>query len=69
MPSLSAVDTTTKLTDAIEKASMDEEQVHKDAVIDNQAKPEGMPLHIPSGKDDAKIEFYNVEQDWGHRYH
>ena len=69
MPSLSAVDTTTKLTDAIEKASMDEEQVHKDAVIDNQAKPEGMPLHIPSGKDDAKIEFYNVEEDWGHRYH
>ena len=83
-PSLSNVQSTTQLTDALQKASTAQEQAHTDAVIDNladHAEPgedetetpdldmEGMPLHIPNGDDDAKVEYYNVEQDWANRYH
>ena len=83
-PSLSNVQSTTQLTEALEKASMAQEKAHSDAVIDNvadRAEPgedetetpdldmEGMPLHIPGGEGTAKIEYYNVEQDWANRYH
>ena len=84
MPSVSNAQSTTQLTDALEQASKAEEQAHKDAVIDNiadHAEPgedetetpdlddEGMPLHIPNGTEQPKIERYNVEQDWADRYH
>ena len=55
---------------------MSQEEAHQDAVNDFQAEQQeqqedipGMPLHIPSGDDNAKIEYYNVEQDWANRYH
>jgi len=75
-PKLSNVQSTTQLTEALEKASMSQEEAHQDAVNDFQAEQQeqqedipGMPLHIPNGDDDAKVEYYNVEQDWANRYH
>ena len=75
-PKLSNVQSTTQLTEALEKASMSQEEAHQDAVNDFQAEQQeqqedipGMPLHIPSGDDDPKVEYYNVEQDWANRYH
>ena len=75
-PKLSNVQSTTQLTEALEKASMSQEEAHQDAVNDFQAEQQeqqedipGMPLHIPSGDDDPKVEYYNVEQDWANSYH
>ena len=75
-PKLSNVQSTTQLTEALEKASTAQEEAHQDAVNDFQAEQQeqqedipGMPLRIPNGDDDAKIEYYNVEQDWANRYH
>lgn len=75
-PKLSNVQSTTQLTEALEKASMSQEEAHQDAVNDFQAEQQeqqedipGMPLHIPNGDDAPKVEYYNVEQDWANRYH
>ena len=55
---------------------MSQEEAHQDAVNDFQAEQQeqqeeipGMALHIPNGDDDAKVEYYNDEQDWANRYH
>ena len=75
-PKLSNVQSTTQLTKALEEASISQEEAHQDAVNDFQAEQQeqqedipGMPLHIPNGDDDAKVEYYNDEQDWANRYH
>ena len=74
-PKLSNVQSTTQLTKALEEASISQEEAHQDAVNDFQAEQQeqqeditGMPLHIPNGDDDAKVEYYNDEQDWANRY-
>ena len=60
-----------------------QEQAHADAVIDNIADhaepgedetetpdlPGGIPLNIPNGDDDMKVEWFNHEEDWAGRYH